>query len=129
MIAFISQELGDKVTHLVWEYDGVGLNESALAGRATFLTDTEDYIYKETQYRMRIATKKEQPLHVLLKSRGTRSAHATTLSVDQLASFCTKGNCIQAAVVMARGCAKPPLPTPEAGVRKYLEVATHLSFN
>ena len=42
LVAYTMRTLHDRVNHLVWEYDGIGLNETALADRATFLTDAEN---------------------------------------------------------------------------------------
>ena len=130
LVKFVLEKRGSVVSHLAWEFDGIGVNVGVLEDAHAFITDAENYVHKETGYKMHLAAKKERSLLETLVASGQQlPVDDGPGGPDQLASYFTEGNCIQAAVVASCGCGKPALPAPEANSRSYREVAEHFEIN
>ena len=94
LVRYVYEQVGAHISHLAWEYDGIGINEDCLTHtRPTFLNDAEDHVFKETGYRMHIAKKTERSVLDILRSLG--SALSSGSSSADVGAYVTPGNCIR----------------------------------
>jgi len=102
LVQFVIRASGDKLAHLLREFDAIGVNPEAagcdLEGQAVspLLLQEENYIATETGYHLRVVDQKEQCLLVALKRGGTPlDPSRNVFLAEDVRSYGSLGNGIQ----------------------------------